>query len=159
MIACGLNERKAILKEIGIQTIGYDKVNQLRTLNFLKTPENAARHMEDLAATLRPKFDIVLNTLDKELGGTGLAEWNHPDGGYFVAIDTLPGCAKETVRLAAEAGVKLTPAGATFPYGKDPQDRNIRIAPSCPTPLELKQAMDLFCICVKLAGLKKLLGE
>ena len=159
MIACGLNERKAILKEIGIQTIGYDKVNQLRTLNFLKTPENAARHMEDLAATLRPKFDIVLNTLDKELGGTGLAEWNHPDGGYFVAIDTLPGCAKETVRLASEAGVKLTPAGATFPYGKDPQDRNIRIAPSCPTPLELKQAMDLFCICVKLAGLKKLLGE
>ena len=159
MIACGPEERQAVLKHLGIQTIGYDKVNQLRTLNFLRDPEHASRHMEDLAVTLRPKFDIVLNTLDKELGGTGLANWNHPDGGYFVAIDTLKGCAKETVKLAAAAGVKLTPAGATFPYGKDPDDSNIRIAPSCPTPSELKQAMDLFCVCVKLAGIRKLLGE
>ena len=159
MMATGPASRKELLKSIGIQTIGSDKLNQLRTLEFLKTPENAAKHMEKLAESLRPKFEVVLETLEKELGGSGLASWNSPKGGYFVAVDTLPGCAKEVVRLAAEAGVVMTNAGATFPYGKDPQDSNIRIAPSCPTLEELSCAMELFCICIKVACIGKLLAR
>ena len=159
MMATGPASRKELLKSIGLQTIGSDKLNQLRTLEFLKTPENAAVHMEKVAASLRPKFEAVLETLERELGGTGLATWNSPKGGYFVAVDTLPGCAKEVVKLAADAGVVMTGAGATFPYGNDPQDSNIRIAPSCPTLEELTCAMELFCICVKVACIKKLLGN
>ncbi len=146
-----------IKKHMGMQTIGHDKLNQLRTVTYLKNPEGVRDHMEKLAAELRPKFDIVLETLDKELAGTGLAKWTKPQGGYFVAIDTLPGCAKATVALAKAAGVTMTGAGATFPYRKDPNDTNIRIAPTYPTYDELKVAIALFCVCVKLAGVNKLL--
>lgn len=146
-----------IKKHLSMQTIGPDKLNQLRTVTYLKTPEGVHEHMEKLAAELRPKFDIVLQTLDRELAGTGLAEWTRPQGGYFVSVDTLPGCAKATVALAAKAGVKLTAAGATFPYGKDPLDRNIRIAPTYPPYEELRTAMELFCVCLQLAGVEKLL--
>ncbi len=148
-----------VKKHMAIQTIGPDKLNQLRTLAFLKDPETTKAHMKKLADSMRPKFDIVLNTLDAELAGSGLLKWHKPAGGYFVSVDTLPGCAKETVRLAKEAGVVLTGAGATFPYKKDPNDSNIRIAPTYPSCAELQTAMELFCICVKLAGLKKLLGR
>ena len=146
-----------IKKHMGMQTIGHDKLNQLRTVTYLKNPEGVRDHMEKLAAELRPKFDVVLETLDRELAGTGLAKWTKPQGGYFVAIDTLPGCAKETVALAKAAGVTMTGAGATFPYKKDPNDTNIRIAPTYPTYDELKIAIALFCVCVKLAGVNKLL--
>lgn len=146
-----------VKKHMGMQTIGHDKLNQLRTVTYLKNPEGVRDHMEKLAAELRPKFDVVLETLDKELAGTGLAKWTKPLGGYFVAIDTLPGCAKATVALAKNAGVTMTGAGATFPYKKDPQDTNIRIAPTYPTYEELKIAIQLFCVCVKLAGVNKLL--
>ncbi|MBO5803097.1 MAG: aminotransferase class I/II-fold pyridoxal phosphate-dependent enzyme [Lentisphaeria bacterium] len=146
-----------IKKHMGMQTIGHDKLNQLRTVTYLKNPEGVRDHMEKLAAELRPKFDVVLETLDRELAGTGLAKWTKPQGGYFVAIDTLPGCAKETVALAKAAGVTMTGAGATFPYKIDPNDTNIRIAPTYPTYDELKIAIALFCVCVKLAGVNKLL--
>ncbi len=157
LVASSPNNIAEIKKHMGMQTIGHDKLNELRTVNYLKNPEGVREHMEKLAAELRPKFDIVLQTLDRELSGTGLAEWTIPEGGYFVAIDTIPGAAKATVELAKNAGVKLTNAGATFPYGKDPQDSNIRIAPTYPAYEDLKTAIELFCICVKLAGVNKLL--
>ena len=159
MMATGYREREMIIKHLGIQTIGSDKLNQLRTLRFLKDAETLKKHMEKLAGELRPKFEIVNNTLEKELGGTGLATWTKPRGGYFVSLDTLDNCAKETLRLAKDAGVTMTGAGATFPEKKDPRDRNIRIAPTYPDCSELQVAMDLFCICVKLAGIRHLLGK
>lgn len=146
-----------IKKHMTVQTIGYDKLNQLRHVKYFGTADGIRTHMQKLAASLRPKFDVVLKTLEREIGDSGFATWMEPKGGYFVAVDTLPGCAKETVALAREAGVILTSAGATYPYGNDPQDSNIRIAPSYPTIEELQQAMDLFCLCVKLAGVNKLL--
>ena len=148
-----------IKKHMGIQTIGYDKLNQLRTLQFLKNADGVRAHMRKMAAELKPKFDIVLNTLADELGGTGLAQWTRPKGGYFVAIDTLDNCAKTTLELAKQAGVTMTGAGATFPYHRDPRDRNIRIAPTYPTADELQTAIRLFCVCVKLAGVRKLIAE
>lgn len=148
-----------IRKHMGIQTIGHDKLNQLRTVRYLKSADGVRAHMRALAAELRPKFDMVLGTLERELGGTGLAQWRRPDGGYFISLDTLDGCAKNTVALAKQAGVVLTGAGAAFPYRKDPRDRNIRIAPTYPTLEELKEAMELFCVCVKLAGVEKLLEK
>ncbi len=158
MAACP--EAKAeILKLLGVQTIGFDKLNQLRHVRYFGNADGVRAHMKQLAAELIPKFDIVLNTLERELGGTGLLSWKKPAGGYFVAVDTLPGCAKQTVELAAKAGVKLTGAGATYPYKKDPRDSNIRIAPTYPSQEELQEAVDLFCICVKLAGVRKLLQE
>lgn len=159
LIASSENNIAEIKKRMGIQTIGHDKLNQLRTLQFFKDAQGILEHMDRLAEALRPKFDIVLNALERELQGTGLAHWTKPDGGYFVAVDTIEGCAKETVALAKEAGVTLTSAGATYPYGKDPKDTNIRIAPSYPTVQELEQAMELFCLCVKLAGVNALLAK
>jgi DNA-binding transcriptional MocR family regulator len=108
---------------------------------------------------LKRKFDIVLTTLDRELADTGILRWQKPDGGYFVSVFTLPGCAKETVRLAKECGLVLTGAGATYPYGKDPEDSNIRIAPSYPTCDELQQAINAFCVCLKLATVNMLLNK
>lgn len=148
-----------IKKHMGIQTIGHDKLNQLRTVKYFKDADGIRVHMKKLGDELRPKFDIVLTTLEKELAGSGLLSWTKPNGGYFVAVDTLEGCAKETVALAKKAGVTLTGAGATFPYGKDPKDQNIRLAPTYPTLEELKVAIELFCVCVKLAGVNKLLAE
>ena len=147
-----------ILKHMTIQTIGHDKLNQLRTLQLLKDAEGLKKQMEKQSALLRPKFELVLETLEKELAGTGLAQWKKPRGGYFVALDTLDGCAKATVQLAKEAGVTMTGAGATFPYKNDPRDRNIRIAPTYPPLDELAVAMELFCICVKLAAVRKLMA-
>ena len=159
MMAASADERAFILKHMGIQTIGHDKLNQLRTLKFLKDAKGLEAQMERLAVELRPKFEIVANTLERELAGSGLATWTAPKGGYFVALDTMDNCAKETLRLAKAAGVTMTGAGATFPGKCDPRDRNIRIAPTYPDCKELQLAMDLFCVCVKLAGVKKLLGE
>ncbi|WP_172674815.1 aminotransferase class I/II-fold pyridoxal phosphate-dependent enzyme [Cellulosilyticum ruminicola] len=157
LIASSESNVAEIKKHMGVQTIGHDKLNQLRTVHYFQNAEGVRVHMKKLAEELKPKFDIVLKTLDKELEGTGLATWTKPLGGYFVAIDTYEGCAKETVALAKAAGVTMTGAGATFPYKKDLHDRNIRIAPTYPTAEELQIAMDLFCVCVKLAGVNKLL--
>ena len=159
MMASSLKERKEILKRMGIQTIGSDKLNQLRTLRVLKDAPTLKKHMAELAEVLRPKFDIVLKTLDAELKEGGFADWITPRGGYFVSLDTLDGCAKKTLELAKNAGVTMTGAGATFPYKNDPCDRNIRIAPTYPENDELQTAMKLFCVCVKLAAVKKLCGE
>lgn len=133
------------------QTIGPDKVNQLRHVRYFKDLAGIEAHMKKHAAILKPKFDAVLRVLEEELGGTGLATWTAPNGGYFVSLDTPPGHAKDVVRLAGEAGVKLTEAGATFPYGKDPQDRNIRLAPSFPSLLEIELATRVVATCVKLS--------
>lgn len=159
MIASSKANVEEIKKHMTIQTIGHDKLNQLKHVKYFGTAENLKKHMDKHAQSLRPKFDIVLNTLEKELAGTGLGSWTSVKGGYFVAVDTYPGCAKETVALAKDAGVVMTGAGATYPYMNDPEDKNIRIAPSYPTEEELQQAMNLFCLCAKIAGVKKLLEE
>lgn len=157
LMASGSGNIKEIKAQMGAQTIGYDKINQLRHVQYFKNADGVRRQMDLLADQLRPKFDMVLSKFDENLTGTGLASWTKPLGGYFVSLHTLPGCAKETVRLAKEAGVKLTGAGATYPYGKDPEDSNIRIAPSYPTIDELSAAMDILCVCVKLAGVRSLI--
>lgn len=156
LVASGPENIKELKKHMSAQTIGHDKLNQLRHVQFFKTPENIRNHMKKLGEELKPKFDMVLDKLNENLSGLGLAEWSNPKGGYFVSLDTLPGCAKRTVQLAKEAGVTLTGAGATYPYGKDPKDSNIRIAPTYPTIDELEKAMDIFTVCVKLAGIEKL---
>jgi DNA-binding transcriptional MocR family regulator len=115
-------------------------------------------HMAKHASILKPKFDLVLNMFERELGGKGVATWRKPNGGYFISLNTLDGCAVKVVKLAAEAGVTLTKAGATFPYGTDPRDRNIRIAPSYPTLAELETAIEVICVCVEIASIKKILG-
>ncbi len=140
-------------------TIGPDKVNQIRHTRFLPTKDALMAHMGKHAALLNPRFEAVLTALSNAFDGTDLGAWEKPVGGYFVSFDTRKGCAKETVRLAAEAGVKLTPAGATYPYGKDPEDRNIRIAPSVPTVPEVVGAMEVFVTCVKLASVKQQLAS
>jgi len=159
LMASSVDNVTEIKQHLTIQTIGPDKLNQLRTVRFLKNAEGVRAHMRRLAEELKPKFDVVLNTLERELGGTGLAEWTRPKGGYFIAIDTLDNCAKETVDLAKRAGVVMTGAGATFPYHRDPRDRNIRIAPTYPTLEDLTQAIALFCVCVKLAGVNRLIAD
>jgi DNA-binding transcriptional MocR family regulator len=146
-------------KHLGFASIGPDKVNQLRHLKFLPDVAALKGQMARQAAQIKPRFEMVLKHLREGLGDTGLAQWNEPRGGYFVSLDTLPGLAKEVVKLAGAAGVKLTPAGATWPYGKDPQDRNIRIAPTVPTLPELDQAMQVFVLCVKLASVRQLLAK
>lgn len=143
-------------KHLSIQTIGPDKVNQLRHLRFFKDAAGVRAHMQKHAALLRPKFEAVSRVFERELGGSGLAAWTKPRGGYFVSLDTLDGCASEVVRLADEAGVKLTPAGATFPLGKDPRNRNIRVAPSLPPASQVETAMEVVALCVKLASARKL---
>ena len=147
-----------LTRQISVQTIGYDKINQLRHVRYLKSVEGIKAHMQKQADYLRPKFDCVLAVLGHELDGTGIGSWTNPDGGYFISYDGLPGTAKRCVQLCAEAGVKLTPAGAAFPYGLDPEDRNIRLAPSYPSTAELYQSMRVFCICQKIAALETLLA-
>lgn len=145
------------LSKIKWQTIGADKVNQLRHVRFFKDAAGMKEHMKKHAAILRPKFEAVLKKLDEELGGLDIASWNHPQGGYFVSFNGTEGTAKRIVALCKEAGLVLTGAGAAYPYGKDPKDSNIRIAPSLPPVEEVEQAMELFVICVKLATVEKLL--
>lgn len=142
-------------KHLAIQTIGPDKVNQLRHVKFFKDFAGVKAHMKKHAEILRPKFAAVEEIFQRELGGTGVATWTRPNGGYFVSLDTPDGCASEVVKLAAEAGVKLTGAGATFPYGKDPRNRNIRIAPSLPPLDQIQVAMEVVAVCVKLVAAKK----
>ena len=125
----------------------------------MKDADGIHAHMMKQAEIIRPKFEAVWNVLEKELGGLGIASWTHPTGGYFISFETLEGCAKEVVGKCKEAGVVMTGAGATFPYGKDPKDSNIRIAPTLPTPEELSQAADLFVLCVKLVSVSKLLEK
>ncbi|MCL2804502.1 MAG: aminotransferase class I/II-fold pyridoxal phosphate-dependent enzyme [Treponema sp.] len=148
-----------IRKRLTAQTIGPDKLNQLRHARFFKDAKNVMAHMEKHAEILRPKFKLVSDTLNRELGGLGIAQWTEPKGGYFVSFDSLKGLAKRIVALCAEAGVALTPAGATYPNGNDPDDKNIRIAPTCPPLGELKDALDIFCVAVKLASAEKFLAS
>lgn len=145
-------------KHLGIQTIGPDKVNQLRHVRFFKDYKGLLGHMQRHAELLRPKFEAVTSIFERELGGKGIATWTSPRGGYFISLDTPDGCAKEVVRLADKAGVKLTGAGATYPYGRDPRDRNIRIAPSMPPLDQIRVAMEVVAICVQLASARKLAG-
>jgi DNA-binding transcriptional MocR family regulator len=146
-----------IRQRLTAQTIGPDKINQLRHARFFKDADGVLAHMEKHAAILRPKFKLVSDMLRDELGCLDIAKWTEPEGGYFVSFDSLEGCAKRIVALCAEAGVALTPAGATFPNGNDPKDSNIRIAPTFPSLGELKEAMEIFCVAVKLASVEKLL--
>ena len=150
-----IEDAKSFMK---FQTIGHDKLNQLRHVKFFKNIDGLHEHMRKHAAILRPKFEMVLNTLDRELGGLGIGEWTKPHGGYFISFDSMEGCAKAIVAKAKEAGVVLTGAGATYPYGKDPKDSNIRIAPSFPTPEDLGKAAEVFVLCVKLTSVEKLLA-
>lgn len=158
-LATSLNNKQDILKHMTIQTIGYDKTNQLRHALLFKNKEDLSLHMKNQAKVLRPKFDLVLNILDKELSDLDIAAWNNPKGGYFIAFETLNHCAKQVITLCREAGVILTDAGATFPYGKDPHDKYIRIAPSFPKLEDLEVATELFITCVKLASLEQLLNK
>jgi len=143
-------------KQINLQTIGPDKISQLLHVRFLKDMNGIEAHMKKHAAILKPKFDLVQSILEKELGDKNVAEWSHPRGGYFISLNTLEGCAKAVVDMADKAGVKLTPAGATFPYGKDPLDRNIRIAPSFPLLDEIRLTMYLVVICIQLVSIEKI---
>lgn len=146
-----------IKKQLAIQTIGYDKINQLRHARFFKNKAGVLEHMKKHAAIMRPKFEAVLNVLETELGGLEIGEWTKPKGGYFISFDSMEGCAKTIVAMMKDAGVVMTSAGATFPYGKDPKDSNIRIAPSFPHLEELELAAQIFTVCVKLASVNKLL--
>ncbi len=145
-----------IKKLMSIQTIGSDKINQLRHVKYFSDFNGIVEHMKKHKDIIAPKFDAVLEKLEKEIKPLGIGEWHKPVGGYFISFNTMEGCAKRVVQLCKEAGVVLTPAGATFPYGKDPEDKNIRIAPTFPPVAELETAMDLFCLCVKIASAEKL---
>lgn len=158
MMAASRKNIEFILSKMQFQTIGPNKLNQLRHVLFFNDVAGIEAHMKKHAAILKPKFDAVLDVLEKELAGCDIALWSKPKGGYFISIDTLPGCAQDVINKAAAAGVKLTPAGATFPYGKDPENRNIRIAPSFPAASDVRTAMELVAICIQLVSIDKLLG-
>ncbi len=158
VLAASDNNIKAIKKRMSAQIIGHDKINQLRHARYFKNLDGIKAHMKKHAAIIRPKFETVLNAFDKELGGLGIAEWTKPNGGYFISLCVMPGTAKEVGRLCKEAGVTLTTVGATYPYGIDPEDSNIRIAPTFPSEEELAKAVEILCVCVKLAAAQKLLG-
>ncbi len=146
---------KAFKQHLGFQSIGPDKVNQLRHVKLLQDSDGLSAHMQQHAALLRPRFEAVLQTLERELAGTGMGEWLTPEGGYFISFTTRPGLAKEVVRLASDIGVALTPAGATYPYGEDPEDSNIRLAPSYPSLEDVQATAEAFALCVKLASVRQ----
>ena len=148
-----------VKKSMTIQIISHDKINQLRHVRYFKNLDGIKEQMRKHADIMRPKFELVLETLERELGGLGIGTWTKPLGGYFISFDSMEGCAKAIVAKAKEAGVVMTDAGATFPYGKDPQDSNIRIAPSYPTPEELKTATEIFVLSVKLVSIDKILED
>ena len=158
-IAASTENLADIRKQMQIQTIGHDKLNQLRHARFFGNIHGMVEHMKKHADILRPKFEAVLECFENDLQGLEIGSWIRPRGGYFISFDSLEGCAKAIVAKAKEAGVVMTPAGATFPYGKDPKDSNIRIAPSFPTPAELKMATEIFVLSVKLVSIDKILGE
>ncbi len=157
LLAGSDNTIKDTLKHLSKQTIGYDKINQLRTVKFLKNKENTLKFMDKHANILKPKFDIVLNTLEENFSNNPILKWEKPKGGYFVAVDTLEGLAKKVVVMCKELGVTLTDAGSTYPKKQDPKDSNIRIAPSFPSLEELQEAINIFCLCVKIATIDKFL--
>ncbi|MBT5155818.1 MAG: aminotransferase class I/II-fold pyridoxal phosphate-dependent enzyme [Gammaproteobacteria bacterium] len=152
-LATSTSQLAAFEKFLSNQMIGFDKVNQLRHVRFLKDSDGIKAHMAKHRDIIKPKFELVLNMLEKHLAGKNMASWNSPRGGYFISLDTRPGLATTIISMAADAGVKLTPAGATFPYGKDPENKNIRLAPTFPELAELESAMDVFVTCVELASL------
>lgn len=156
-VASSLKNIEFIESQMTVQTIGHDKINQLRHARYFKDINGMKEHMRKHADLMRPKFEAVLDVLDRELGGLGVGTWTKPYGGYFISFDAMEGCAKAIVAKCKEAGVVLTGAGATYPYGNDPKDSNIRIAPSFPTPEEMAMATNLFVLCVKLVSVEKLL--
>lgn len=158
-MAASENNMKVFKERYNYEVISYDKLNMLRHVRYFKDFDGIMEHMQKHKEVLRPKFDIVLNALESNLKPVGIGEWTNPNGGYFVSIDVLSGTAKRVVQLCKEAGVVMTGAGATYPYGKDPDDKNIRIAPTFPPNDELIIAMDVFCICTKLAACEKLLEK
>ena len=158
-LASSLNNLEYIKKQLSVQTIGHDKVNQLRHVRFFKDINGLVEHMKKHADILRPKFEAVEEILEEELGGLGIAKWTTPKGGYFISFDTMDGCAKEVVLKCTKAGVSMTPAGATWPGGNDPHDSNIRIAPSFPPIDDLKTAARLLALCTKLTAAEKLLED
>lgn len=158
-IATSLENMEYIKKFMTTQIIGHDKINQLRHVRFFKNIDGLNAHMKKHADLIRPKFEAVLDILEAELSGLGIGSWTKPRGGYFISFNSMPGCAKAIVAKCKELGLVLTGAGATYPYGKDPDDSNIRIAPTFPTPEEMAEAAKMFTICVKLASVEKLLGE
>jgi DNA-binding transcriptional MocR family regulator len=159
LVASGPKTVERMTAHLKSQTIGFDKISQLRVVRFFDgKAENVREHMKQLADVLRPKFELVMNKLDSDFDGTGLLSYARPLGGYFISVDVPEGCAKRVVEIAAKAGAVLTPAGATFPYGKDPKDSNIRIAPTFPSLDALGKTMDLFAVCVKIAALEKYLA-
>lgn len=158
-IASSLKNIEFIESQMTVQTIGHDKINQLRHARYFKNIDGMMEHMKKHADLMRPKFEAVENGLEKELAGLGIGTWTKPKGGYFISFDAMEGCAKAIVAKCKEAGVVLTGAGATYPYGIDPKDSNIRIAPSFPTPEEMAMATDLFVLCVKLVSVEKLLEK
>lgn len=158
-IATSLENMEYIKKFMTTQIIGHDKINQLRHVRFFKNIDGLNAHMKKHADLIRPKFEAVLNVLESGLAGLGIGSWTKPRGGYFISFNSMPGCAKAIVAKCKELGLVLTGAGATYPYGNDPDDSNIRIAPTFPTPEEMEEAAKMFVICVKLASVEKLLGE
>ncbi len=158
-LATSPNNLRDIKMQLKVQTIGYDKVNQLRHVRFFKDINGIREHMRKHADILRPKFETVLDVLDRELGGLEIGSWIRPKGGYFISFDAMDGCARKIIAKCKKAGVIMTEAGATYPYHKDPHDSNIRIAPSFPTPEDLEKAAAVFVLCVKLIAVEKLLEE
>ena len=158
VMASSVENIKYMEKLMGVQMISYDKVNQLRHVKYLQNKEHTLVVMKRHAEVMAPKFQMVLEVLDREIAPLGFAQWNKPKGGYFVSLNTMPGTAKRALALCKEAGVVMTDAGATYPYGIDPADSNIRIAPSLPPVAELEQAMEVFCLCLKIAAFEKELG-
>ena len=156
-IAASKDNLDWVKKSMTVQIISHDKINQLRHVRFFKDLNGIKEHIKKHAAIMRPKFELVLDVLEKELGGLGIGTWTKPLGGYFISFDTMEGCAKAVYQKCKDAGVTLTTVGATYPYKKDPHDTNIRIAPSFPSMEELKQCAELFALCVKLASVEKLL--
>lgn len=159
VVAASKENADFIRKQMSVQTIGFDKINQLRHVKFFKNADGIREHMKKHAAIIKPRFDVVMNALDSEILPLGIADYKKPNGGYFISLYTMDGCAKRTVALCKEAGLVLTGAGAAYPYGKDEHDSNIRIAPTFPTVEELKKATELFVLCLKLAAAEKLLAE
>ena len=157
-LACSEKSLAYICRRFSVMIISYDKMNQHRHVEFFKNADGVRAHMKKHAAILKPKFDIVLDRLNKELSGLGIADWFSPKGGYFISLDVLPGTAKRVGELCKAGGVTLTSVGATYPYGIDPQDSNIRIAPSFPPNEEMALAAELLCICTRLAAIEKLVG-
>ena len=158
-IASSVENIDYILSRMTVQTIGHDKINQLRHARFFKDINGLNEHMKKHAELLRPKFAAVLDALDSEIAGLEIGSWIKPRGGYFISFDSMPGCAKAIVSMCKDLGVVMTGAGATFPYGKDPQDSNIRIAPTFPSVEEMKEAAQVFVLCVKLVSVNKILAD